>query len=106
MLSKDIRSYIWITDFKRFTLDLEESENNGIVSPNLFDYMNVNKHYKRKNEKPENVKLLYNGSQKYKGKNDSLGKKYTRNYHYTPRNTAHSVVDLHENIKGFLDNAV
>ena len=77
-----------------------------MVSPNLFDYMNVNKHYKRKNEKPENVKLLYNGSQKYREKNDFPGKKYTRNYQYTPRNTAHFVVDLHENIKGFLDNAV
>ena len=59
--------YIWITDFKRFTLDLEDSENKGTASPNLFDYMNVSKHYKRKNEKPENVKLLYIGSQKYKG---------------------------------------
>ena len=42
--------YIWITDFKRFTLDLEDSENKGTASPNLFDYMNVSKHYKRKNK--------------------------------------------------------
>ena len=37
--------YIWITNFKRYTLDLEESEKNGTPKPNLFDHMNVNKHY-------------------------------------------------------------
>ena len=35
--------YIWITDFKRYTLDLEESEKNNTSKPNLFDYMNVKK---------------------------------------------------------------
>ena len=38
--------YIWITDFKRFTLDLEKVEKKtGGPKPNLFDYMNVKKHY-------------------------------------------------------------
>ena len=35
--------HIWITDFKRFALDLEESERTGKTMPNLFDYMNVKK---------------------------------------------------------------
>ena len=33
--------YIWISDFKRFSLDLEEAERTGGPKPNLFDYMNV-----------------------------------------------------------------
>ena len=37
--------YIWISDFKRFSLDLEEAEKTGGPKPNLFDYMNVKKHY-------------------------------------------------------------
>ena len=37
--------YIWIADFKRFTLDLEEAEKTRGPKPNLFDYMNVKKHY-------------------------------------------------------------
>ena len=37
--------YIWITDIKRFTLDLEEAEKGRRPKPNLFDYMNVKKHY-------------------------------------------------------------
>ena len=59
--------YIWITDFKRFTLELEESERNNTPRPNLFDYMNVNKSYKGKDNKQEDVKLLYKGSQREKG---------------------------------------
>ena len=58
--------YIWITDFKRYTLDLEYSERNNTPKPNLFDYMNVNK-INAKDNKQEDVKLLYNGSQRYKG---------------------------------------
>ena len=37
--------YIWIADFKRFTLDLEGAEKTGGPKPNLFDCMNVKKHY-------------------------------------------------------------
>ena len=38
-------NYIWITDFKRYTLDLEKAEKRGTEKPNLFDYMNLRKHY-------------------------------------------------------------
>jgi len=38
-------NYIWITDFKRYTLDLEMTEKRGTEKPNLFDYMNLRKHY-------------------------------------------------------------
>ena len=55
--------YIWITDFKRYTLDLEESEKNGTPKPNLFDYMNVNKHHI---PDKQDTHLLYKGSQRYK----------------------------------------
>ena len=58
--------YIWITDFKRYTLDLEESEKNGTPKPNLFDYMNVKKHYPLDN-KQGGINLLYKGSQRFKG---------------------------------------
>ena len=60
--------YIWITDFKRYTLDLEYSERNNTPKPNLFDYMNVNKTYNVKDNKQDDVKLLYKGSQRYKEK--------------------------------------
>ena len=42
--------YIWISDFKRFSLDLEEAERTGGPKPNLFDYMNVKKYYPLNNE--------------------------------------------------------
>ena len=54
--------YIWITDFKRFTLDLEDSEQMGSIGPNLFDYMNIEKSYPR--EYKGDTKLLYKGSRK------------------------------------------
>ena len=56
--------YIWITDFKRFTLDLEESERTGNTTPNLFDYMNVKKDYPREdkgNDKGGRRKLYHLG---------------------------------------------
>ena len=85
--------YIWIMDFKRYTLDLEESENNDTPRPNLFDYMNVNKRYKEKDNKQQDVKLLYNGSQRHKG--------ITRNNHSFQRNAIY----VHDNITNVLDNA-
>ena len=56
--------YIWITDFKRYTLDLEESEKNNTQKPNLFDYMNVNKHY-----------ILGKQDTHFSGKSEGLSKK-------------------------------
>ena len=57
--------HIWITDFKRFTLDLEDSERTsltpGKTTPNLFDYMNVKK---GKEENITHAHLLYKGSRK------------------------------------------
>jgi len=44
--------YIWISDFKRFSLDLEEAERTGGPKPNLFDYMNVKKHYPPEENNP------------------------------------------------------
>ena len=36
--------YIWITDFRRFTRELERYNRGEIeVQPNLFDYMNIEK---------------------------------------------------------------
>jgi len=90
--------YIWITDFKRYTLDLEESENNGTPRPNLFDYMNVNKRYKEKDNQQDDVKLLYKGSQRYKGiRRNNLNmnnQPFQRNATCVP-----------DNIKDALDNA-
>ena len=48
-------------------MDQEYSERNNTPKPNLFGYMNVNKSYKGKDNKQEDVKLLYKGSQRYKG---------------------------------------
>ena len=57
--------YIWITDFKRFTLDLEKSERTGNTAPNLFNYMNVKKHYKKsKEENITHAHLLYKSSRR------------------------------------------
>jgi len=47
--------YIWITDFRRFTRELEKGTN-----PNIFDYMNVEK--KCSSEKPD-YSLLSRGAQ-------------------------------------------
>jgi len=83
--------YIWITDFKRYTLDLENSERNNTQKPNLFDYMNVNKSYNMKNNKQEDVRLLYKGSQRYKGKETKKSNMYL----------PHEL----DNIRTILDNA-
>ena len=83
--------YIWITDFRRYTLDLEESERTGKTMPDLFDYMNVNKRYKGKDNKKEDVKLLYKGSQREKRLNTK----------YLSRN----VTCVPDNIKDVLDKA-
>ena len=45
--------YIWITDFRRYTWDLEKNPN-----VNIFDYMNIEKSYK----KQSSIELLYKGS--------------------------------------------
>ena len=68
--------FIWITDFKRYTLDLENSERNNTQKPNLFDYMNVKKKYNMKNNKQEDVRLLYKGGQRYKGKETKKSNTY------------------------------
>ena len=60
--------YIWITNFKRYTLDLEESEKNNTPKPNLFDYMNVNKHYILGKQ---DTHLLYKGSQRVFQRNNT-----------------------------------
>ena len=61
--------YIWITDFKRYTLDLEESEKTGNPKPNLFDYINVNKQNSLDGKQKDvgHAHLLYKGSQRVKG---------------------------------------
>ena len=62
--------YIWITDFKRYTLDLEESERTRNPKPNLFDYMNVNKQNSLDNK--QDTHLLYKGSQKVIQRNNTF----------------------------------
>ena len=44
--------------------------------PNLFDYMNVKKKYNMENNKQEDVRLLYKGSQRYKGKETKKSNMY------------------------------
>ena len=47
--------YIWISDFRRFSWDLERS------NVHLFDYMNIEKSYEKKAKRS----LLYKGSQRF-----------------------------------------
>jgi len=49
--------YIWITDFRRFTKDLEKG-----INPNIFDYMNIEKK-QRENSRPD-YSLLSKGTQR------------------------------------------
>ena len=53
--------YIWITDFKRFSLDLEEAEKTGGPKPNLFDYTNVKKHYSPDEINPHPLQEILDG---------------------------------------------
>lgn len=55
--------YIWITDFRRFTRELERGSN-----PNIFDYMNIEKKY-NSNFKPD-YSLLPKGTQCIFRRND------------------------------------
>lgn len=48
--------YIWISDFRRFSRDLEKG------NPNIFDYMNIEKKYT--DEKPD-YSLVYKGTKKF-----------------------------------------
>ena len=52
---------IWISDFKRFSLDLEEAEKTGGPKPNLFDYMNVKKHYPPDENNPHPLQEVLDG---------------------------------------------
>ena len=57
--------YIWITDFRRYVLDLEKASHETMISSNvnIFDYMNIEKSYKQwQSSGSSNIDLLYKGS--------------------------------------------
>ena len=93
MLNKTKVKYIWITDFKRYTLDLEEPEKTGNPKPNLFDYMSVNKQNSLDNK--QDTHLLYKGSQRVKGIIHNNLSILQRNNTCVP-----------DNIRDMLDNAI